>query len=164
MLRRILGVLEMEELFKRSTFGVSNVMSQQEQDEFYMNFALRASLLATCPRLHVGAIIVSEAGFIIGSGHNTTPDGIPTCEEAGCKKNDQGRCIATVHAEQKALLSIQHKSDLKNSKIYVTHYPCENCSKLLLEAGIQEVIYEEYYDNELSRYFLDTINVRQLKG
>ena len=150
--------------FKRSKFGISDIMTIKEKDEFYMNFARQQSLFATCDRLHVGAIIINENGFIIGSGYNTTPEGVPTCEEVGCQKNDQGRCIATVHAEQKALLSVQHKSDLKNSKIYVTHYPCENCSKLLLEAGIQEVIYEEYYDNAMSRYFLDNIKVRQLKG
>lgn len=133
-------------------------------DEKFMAVAREMAKAGTCNRLQVGAVIVNKYGRIVGAGWNTTPDGIPTCKEVGCRKNDEGRCYATLHAEQKAILSVFNKEHLIDSTIYVTHYPCENCSKLILEAGIKRVVYETPYENKLSNFFLQHVQTERLEG
>lgn len=132
--------------------------------EKYMAVARELAKNGTCNRLQVGAIIVNKYGRIVGAGWNTSPKGIPTCKEVGCRKNEEGRCYATVHAEQESILSVLNKNDLIDSTIYVTHYPCENCSKLILESGIKKVVYGKPYENKLSSFFLQHVQTERLEG
>jgi dCMP deaminase len=129
-------------------------------DSYFINLAKYIALRSTCDRLSVGCVIVKD-NRVIGTGYNGSVSGLGHCGEVGHLYNDQGRCIRTVHAEQNALLTAD-KTLLKGSTAYVTHYPCEICSKLLVQAGISRVVYLEPYENKHSKYFLDTIITEQI--
>ena len=67
------------------------------------------------------------------------------CIDVGCKVVD-GHCIRTIHAESNAILQCaKFGVSTEGAFIYVTHFPCLNCSKQIIQAGIQQVIYEEEY-------------------
>lgn len=120
-----------------------------------MDIAETVSTRATCDRLHVGCVIVKDKK-ILSTGYNGSISGQPHCDEIGHLYNDQGRCVRTVHAEQNAILYAQ-REDLKGSTVYVTHQPCENCAKLLVQSGVERIIYKEKYSNIYSRFFLDRV-------
>ena len=126
-------------------------------DRQFLAIAEVVAEAAACNRLSVGAIIVKD-GRIISSGYNIAPAGKPTCKEVGCLHDKHGRCKRTVHAEQKAIIGC---SDTKGATIYVTHYPCETCSNLILEAGIERIVYLHHYPNEISDSILKGMDVAQ---
>lgn len=113
-------------------------------------FMLQAVMLAsrgTCTRLQVGAVIVKD-GRIIASGYNGSVSGTPHCDEVGDLMVD-GHCIRAVHAEQNALMqTAQMGISINNATIYVTDVPCIQCTKLLLQAGVQEIKYLRNYHND----------------
>lgn len=143
---------------------MEELLTKDDLEHITMGMAEMYSAYATCNRLKVGAVIVNKSGEILGAGYNTAPAPLETCEDIGCCTNEEGHCYATIHAEQMAMLSVAHRKNLIGAKMFVTHYPCENCSKLILHSGIEEVVYLHPYENEKSDYFLQHINVRQLEG
>nr|WP_255301145.1 dCMP deaminase family protein [Bacillus sp. Marseille-P3800] len=128
-------------------------------DESFLQMAEVAAQRSSCLRLKVGAVIVKE-NRILSTGYNGSVKGHEHCTEAGCLKNEQGRCIRCIHAEANALLFA--KADLEGATAYITHYPCENCSKLIAQSGIKRVVYRHHYENEFSRIFLKDLKVEQL--
>jgi dCMP deaminase len=134
-------------------------------DDYFINLAEITATRSTCDRLHVGAIIVKD-NRIISQGYNGSIHGHSHCTdktkslcEGGCL-NDEGRCIKTIHAEVNALLHAD-REDLKGSTCYTSHAPCENCSKLLAQAGIVRIVYRHAYDNKYNKYFTEGIEVVQ---
>ena len=115
-------------------------------DEYFMHSALLISTRSTCPRLSVGAVIVKN-NQIIATGYNGSITGEVHCEDTECLIDD-GHCIRTVHAEINAILQCARTgTSLKDATIYVTHYPCVNCMKALLQAGIKKIYYLYDYHN-----------------
>jgi dCMP deaminase len=101
---------------------------------------------SSCDRAHVGAIFITEDFEIITTGYNGAPKGMKHCDEIGHLFDANGKCIRCVHAEQNAIIqAAKHGVSLKNSILYVTHYPCQICQKMLLNLGIKEIRYKEYY-------------------
>jgi dCMP deaminase len=118
--------------------------------EYFMSIALAARARADCTGNRVGAILVKDK-FIIATGYNGTPAGAPNCSEGGCERcahperypSGQGYdlCIC-VHAEANALLMAARVGISTNgSTLYSTMRPCFGCSKELLQAGVQRVVY-----------------------
>ncbi len=106
------------------------------RDNYYMGMARAASERSTCSRLHVGCVVVSDDS-IVGVGYNGAPKGVEHCIHT-----DDSPCRVSVHAEVNALL---HASNTKGSVLYITHLPCFECSKLIVNAQVQHVIYAEEY-------------------
>jgi dCMP deaminase len=129
-------------------------------DRYYMNIAIETSKRSTCDRLSVGCVIVKN-NRIISTGYNGSVSGFDHCIESGHLFNKEGRCIRTVHAEQNAILFAGE--NLSGATCYVTHYPCEHCSKLLAQAGISRLVYGKEYMNEHSMYFLKNIDVCKIE-
>lgn len=112
--------------------------------EYFAEIALKVSERATCPRLHVGAVIVKDKR-IIATGYNGSTHGDEHCEDVGCKVVD-GHCIRTIHAETNAIYQCAKNGiDTEGSIIYVTHLPCLNCTKAIIQAGIKKIYYIESY-------------------
>lgn len=132
-----------------------------EFDEYFLKIAQVVSERATCKRLKVGCVI-TENNRIISTGYNGSPTNKEHCTDVGCLLNNEGRCIRTVHAEQNAIISLPYTNG--DFTLYVTHYPCEHCSKLIAQSGIKRVVYLNAYENEFSKYFLNTVKVEQFKG
>jgi len=99
--------------------------------------------LSHCSRKQVGAIIVKDE-VIISDGYNGTPTGFDNCCE-----NEQGETKWYVlHAEANALMKLSKSTNSsKGATLYITLSPCKDCAKLILQAGIQRVVYfNEYKD------------------
>ena len=129
-------------------------------DEYFMRMAHLASERSTCLRRKVGAVIVADKR-VLTTGYNGAPKGLPHCEETGCIRQQQNvpsgqrhELCRGVHAEQNAIIQAAvFGVSVKGATIYITNYPCSVCSKLLLNAGISEVIYEGEYKDELATTF-----------
>jgi dCMP deaminase len=116
-------------------------------DEYFMNIAIQAATRATCDRKHVGAVIVRDK-TILSTGYNGSIRGLPHCDDAGhMMENDH--CVATVHAEANAILqAAKNGTAINGADIYVTASPCWNCFKLIVNSGIKQIFYHEFYRDE----------------
>ncbi len=120
-------------------------------DEYFMDIAFQVKERSTCPRLHVGAVVVKDKR-IKGTGYNGSPPGFPHCEEVGCLMID-GHCKRTIHAEVNALLECTPE-ERRGATIYVTAQPCLECTKLIIGSGITRVVYANPYPTEVD-FFAD---------
>lgn len=94
----------------------------------------------TCPKKQVGAAVLSVGGRLIATGYNGAPPGEPHCVDHGCILNHAGDCVRSVHAEANALTLAGVRS--RGGVLFSTHYPCPDCARLAVEAGVSRVIYE----------------------
>jgi len=116
-------------------------------DRYFMNLAVQAATRSTCPRKHVGAVIVRDKA-VLATGYNGSLRRLPHCTDVGCLiENDH--CVRTVHAEANAILqAARHGVRIDGADIYVTASPCWECFKLIANAGIRRVLYGEFYRDE----------------
>ncbi|MCC6808474.1 MAG: cytidine/deoxycytidylate deaminase family protein [Deltaproteobacteria bacterium] len=116
-------------------------------DDYFMNIAKVVSSRATCPRKSVGAVIVRDK-VILSTGYNGSLRGMPHCNDVGCMI-ENGHCVATVHAEQNAILhAARHGVNIDGATCYVTASPCWNCFKSIANSGLVRVVYGEFYRDE----------------
>lgn len=121
-----------------------------------MQIASLVATRATCPRRSVGAIIVRERR-ILATGYNGAPRGLPHCPPGGESEAwpngclVAGHCVRSLHAEQNALLQAAMIGvPCESSTMYVTCQPCNTCAKMIINAGIERVIYEGDYPDPFS--------------
>ena len=132
---------------------------QLKYDKAYLRLAKSWANLSHCVRKKVGAIIVKD-GMIISDGFNGTPSGFDnSCE------NDQGETHWYVlHAEANAILKVAKSSNnCKGATLYVTLSPCKDCSKLILQAGIKRVVYQNAYKDVSGLEFLKGADVELMQ-
>ncbi|SES82964.1 dCMP deaminase [Natronincola peptidivorans] len=130
-------------------------------DEYYMEMAEVAKKRSTCLRRQVGAVIVKNQR-ILASGYNGAPSSILHCEEAGCLREklqvpsgERHELCRGLHAEQNTIIQAAlHGVGIKDSTIYVTHMPCIICTKMMINAGIKQLIYKGDYPDSLSQEML----------
>jgi dCMP deaminase len=113
-----------------------------------MGIATLLSARSSCERLKVGCVLVSSGEHrnrIVAAGYNGFLPGLPHRS-----KVRNGHEQATVHAEQNAVADAARRGvSVEGSTAYVTHYPCINCAKILLAAGIRRILYLKDYENDL---------------
>ncbi|MFD1066321.1 ComE operon protein 2 [Oceanobacillus locisalsi] len=115
-------------------------------NQYFMAQSHLLALRSTCTRLMVGATIVRDKRIIAG-GYNGSVSGDVHCIDEGCYVID-GHCVRTVHAEANALLQCaKFGVPTEGADIYVTHFPCLQCSKQLIQSGIKNLYYAEDYKN-----------------
>ena len=121
-------------------------------DEYFMNIAEVAASRSNCRRRHVAAIIVRDRR-IVSTGYNGTPRGVQNCFEGGCPRcasdvpsgTALGECLCS-HGEENAIVqAAYHGISVKDGTLYTTHSPCLLCAKMIINAGIKEVVYKEKY-------------------
>ena len=111
---------------------------------YFMNIAREVATRSTCDRKHVGAVIVREK-TILSTGYNGSIKGLPHCDEVGCEMVD-GHCVRTTHAEANAIVqAAKNGIQINQSEIFVTASPCYECFKLIANAGINVIYYDEFY-------------------
>lgn len=116
-------------------------------DQYFMGQSLLLSLRSTCTRLAVGATIVRDKRIIAG-GYNGSVSGDVHCIDEGCYLVDN-HCVRTIHAEMNAILQCaKFGVGTDNAEIYVTHFPCLQCTKMILQAGIKKIHYLKDYRND----------------
>lgn len=116
-------------------------------NQYFMLQAVLLSLRSTCERLSVGAILVRDKRVIAG-GYNGAVSGDDHCIDVGCYVVD-GHCLRTIHAEMNAVLQCSKFGiPTDGAEIYVTDFPCLQCTKSLLQAGIKKIYYMHNYHND----------------
>ena len=124
-------------------------------DTYFMDIAHVVARRGNCSRRQVAAVLVND-NRIISTGYNGTPRGVKNCFEGGCPRcasdspsgTGLDECLC-LHAEENAIAqAAYHGISLRDSVLYVTLSPCLTCARLLVSAGIVEVIYELDYSVE----------------
>ena len=128
-------------------------------DSYFMKIAYAVSERSTCDRAFVGCVLVLDKR-ILTTGFNGSPLGQPHCDEVGHLLVDE-HCVRTIHAETNAIIQAAvHGVSTRGCSCYVTHFPCLNCTKALINAGITRLIYHiAYRQDENALEFLRTANV-----
>jgi len=119
------------------------MVSQKQLDQAYMDMSLRWAQLSVAQRKKVGALIVKD-GQVISDGFNGTPRGF----ENACEGSDGETLPEVLHAESNALMKLaQSTQSCEGSTLYVTLSPCYQCAKLIVQGGVERVVYlAEYHD------------------
>ncbi|MDR0681717.1 MAG: dCMP deaminase family protein [Dysgonamonadaceae bacterium] len=121
---------------------MNNLYSKQrELDKRYLRMAMIWAENSYCKRRQVGALIVKDK-MIISDGYNGTPSGF----ENNCEDENGLTKSYVLHAEANAITKIAcSNNNSKNATLYVTASPCIECAKLIIQAGINKVVYSEKY-------------------
>ncbi|MGN1400333.1 MAG: ComE operon protein 2 [Bacillus sp. (in: firmicutes)] len=121
-------------------------MSRISWNQYFMAQSHLLALRSTCTRLTVGATIVRDKRIIAG-GYNGSVAGGEHCIDEGCYVVDN-HCIRTIHAEMNAILQCaKFGVPTAGAEIYVTHFPCLQCCKAIIQSGIKAVYYANDYRN-----------------
>jgi dCMP deaminase len=121
-------------------------------DQYFMDIAKQVAARSNCMKRQVAAVIVSEKR-IISTGYNGTPRGVKNCNEGGCPRcngfSESGRnleeCLCS-HGEENAIVQASyHGIAIRDATLYTTYSPCLMCSKMIINAGIRKVVYNEAY-------------------
>lgn len=113
-------------------------------DEYFMGVARLASMRSKDPNTQVGACIVSDDNKILSIGYNGFPMGCSDDEFPWSREGEglDTKYVYTVHSELNAILNYRGGS-LEGAKMYVTLFPCNECAKAIIQAGIKTLIYDE---------------------
>ena len=141
-------------------------MPRPSWTEYFMDITKLVALRSTCMRRTVGAILVKDKR-ILASGYNGAPSGLRHCEEVGCLRKDLAIPSGTrqelcrgLHAEQNVILqAAYHGISIQGSDLFCTTKPCVICSKMLINAGIKRIFFEEGYDDPLSEQMLQEAGI-----
>ena len=124
---------------------------QLRYDKAYLRLAREWAKLSHCRRKQVGAIIVKDA-TIIADGYNGTPTGF----EIECEDEQGSTKWYVLHAEANAILKVARTTNnATGATLYLTHSPCKDCSKLILQAGIKRLVYHDAYKDPSGVVFLE---------
>src|SRR5262252_3398742 len=113
------------------------------REEMLMEIALVVKQRSTCLRRQVGAVLALD-GRVLSTGYNGAPSGVPHCTPYNC--NAEKPCLDTIHAEANAIaFAARHGISTRGAFLYCTASPCRECAKLLINAGITQLYYDEEY-------------------
>lgn len=116
-------------------------------DSLFMRVTKLMELRSTCQRRKVGAVLVKD-GIILSTGYNGPPSGSPHCKICIRKRDkipprERYEYCRAVHAEQNAIIQCAIKqTDPRGSTIYVSAFPCVTCAKILIQAGVERIIFD----------------------
>jgi len=137
-------------------------------DEYFMGIAILSTNRSKDPNTGVGACIVSQDNRILSIGYNGAPKGY---SDDIMPWGREGSFIETkyayvCHSELNAILN--YRGNLEGSKLYVTLFPCNECTKVIVQSGIKEVIYlsDKYADTDstkVSKKILDECGIKYTK-
>lgn len=136
-------------------------------DEYFISIAKLVSTRSTCLRRKVGAILVKDKK-ILTTGYNGVPSNIEHCEKTGCLRErlkvpsgERHELCRGLHGEQNALLQAAlHGVSVKDAMLYSTTHPCIICAKMIINAGINEVVIAGGYPDKMSRDLLKEAGIR----
>jgi dCMP deaminase len=142
-------------------------MKRPSWDEYFIGIAELVSKRSSCLRRSVGAILVKDKK-ILATGYNGAPSKIRHCSEVGCVREklkipsgERHELCRGLHAEQNAFLQAAlHGTSVKDASLYSTTQPCIICAKMIINAGIKEIVIKGDYPDKLSKDFLREANVR----
>jgi dCMP deaminase len=161
----------LEELHRQLDELLSPLMSRFQRpswDEYFMSIAKVVAMRSNCMKRKVAAIIVKDCR-VISTGYNGTPRGARNCNEGGCPRCNGMAASGTAldeclccHGEENAITqAAYHGTSLKGATLYTTYAPCLLCTKMIINSGIAEVVYNQDYPlNERALALLEECGVR----
>ena len=148
-------------------YQVDKVLQKLERlgwDEYFLNIMDAVAKRGTCDRGMAGALIVKDR-HILATGYVGSPSGLEHCDEKGHlmegrinqDSSTSEHCIRTAHAEQNAFAqAAKHGADVRGATLYVGFEPCRDCTKLVINSGIERVVERKRYQKgELAREWLE---------
>lgn len=145
-------------------------MSRPSWEEYFMDIACLVARRSTCLRRQVGAIVVRDKR-ILATGYNGAPTGLPHCLDIGCLREElqipsgeRHELCRGLHAEQNVIIqAAYHGVCIAGGTLYCTNLPCAICSKMLINAGIEEIKYKEGYADAMAEEMLKAAGVKVTK-
>jgi dCMP deaminase len=136
-------------------------------DEYFLDMAQLVAKRSTCLRRHVGAVLVKDKR-ILATGYNGAPRGLVHCLEIGCLREklkvpsgERHELCRALHAEQNALIQASlYGISVKDSTVYATCQPCVICAKMLINAGIKEIVVADGYPDKMAMDFLKQAKIK----
>jgi dCMP deaminase len=133
-------------------------MQRPSWDQYFMDITRLVATRSSCLRRQVGALLVKDRN-ILATGYNGVPSGISHCNASGCLRErlkvpsgERHELCRGLHAEQNAIIqAAKHGTNIDGATLYCTTMPCIICTKMIINAGIETVIYAEGYADELAR-------------
>jgi dCMP deaminase len=130
-------------------------------EEYFMDITHLVAKRSTCLRRQVGAVLVKDKK-ILATGYNGAPSRLEHCLDIGCLRQKKGipsgerhELCRGLHAEQNAIIqAAYHGVEIRGATLYCTNHPCNICSKMIINAGIEKIVYEEGYADVLARGML----------
>ena len=165
------GTDEKYENFMQELMHYRERYDRPDYETYFMNMAFLVATRSTCLRRSVGAVIVKDQR-ILSTGYNGAPKGVKDCRERGfCLRKRENipsgqrhELCWGVHAEQNAIANAAYFGvAINGASIYMTESPCNICTKILINAGISEVIYVKRYMDELSQELLEESKIEVRK-
>ena len=137
------------------------------RDEYFLDVARLVAKRATCLRRSVGAVLVKDKR-ILATGYNGAPSGLKHCADVGCMRQklkipsgERHELCRALHAEQNALIQASlYGISVKGSILYATCQPCVICAKMLINAGIKEIVIAGAYPDKLAADFLKEAGIK----
>jgi len=139
-------------------------------DEYFLDIAKLVSRRSSCRRRSVGAVLVREKR-ILATGYNGAPTGLRHCLDLGCLREqnnvpsgERHELCRGLHAEQNSIIQAAlHGVSVKEATLYCTNHPCVICAKMIINAGVAKVIFQEGYSDQLSEEMLKEAGVSVCK-
>lgn len=140
-------------------------------DEYFLETAELVSKRATCLRRSVGAVLVRDKK-ILATGYNGAPSGLAHCLEVGCLREklkipsgQRHELCRGLHAEQNVIIQAAlHGIGTRGSTLYLTNQPCIICAKMLINAGVEQIVILDGYPDALARRMLKGAGVKVRNG
>jgi dCMP deaminase len=144
--------------------------SRPSWHEYFMGITSLVAARATCIRRKVGAVLVKDRR-ILCSGYNGAPAGIAHCRETGCLREklnvpsgEKHELCRGVHAEQNVIIqAAYHGIAVQGAVLYCTNQPCSICAKMIINAGIKTVYFQEGYDDPMTIQMFDAAGVELIR-
>ena len=150
---------------------IKNSHPRPSWDEYFLEVAGLVSKRATCLRRKVGAVLVKDKR-ILATGYNGAPSGLRDCLEIGfCPREklkipsgQRHELCRGLHAEQNVIIQAAlHGASAKDSVLYLTNQPCIICAKMLINAGIKEIVIAGEYPDKMAMEFLKEARIKLRK-
>ncbi len=149
---------------------MNEVSKRPSWDTYFMDITSLVAKRSTCTRRGVGAILVKNKQ-ILASGYNGAPTGVRHCSETGCLREslnvpsgERHELCRGIHAEQNAIIQAAlHGTSIKGAILYCTNLPCSICAKMIINAGISQIVYLSGYADTMSEEMLAEAGVDVIK-
>jgi len=136
-------------------------------DEYFLEVARLVAKRSTCLRRSVGAVLVKDKR-ILATGYNGAPRGLKHCIDIGCLRQkmkipsgERHELCRALHAEQNALIQASlYGISVQGSSLYATNQPCVICAKMLINAGIKEIVISQGYPDKMAMDFLKEAKIK----
>jgi len=136
-------------------------------DTYFMEITRVVANRSTCLRRKVGATIIKDKR-ILTTGYNGAPQGLAHCQEVGCIRaekqvpsGERHELCRALHAEQNAILQAAlYGVSIQGATVYCTTHPCVMCAKMMINAGMKEVVITKSYPDQLAAELLAEAGVK----